>query len=272
MEFGHSTVIMPVVKKKAISAPTRMPHRVPTMTGREVLCFPHMSQYERPMVERNDCIPAAPVCIASEPFYLCGSHWSMLLFPFGCDEEAQWLGVRLRNLTGKEVDISYTLSLQRQPADEAAIAFLRASDCKPWEEPSSFAGHDARWDVFEPAGGSDEWGVDELVLLEELGPLIHADTLCVRLDMEVYSDVDLDSHPLSRLIHGGGECSDGDLVRMADEDLVLLKRRSGGVRIGVVEGLQDQIVSKRGEPAKESRRQSAFRGRGAGAGHSYQPH
>ena len=225
--------------------------RVPAYQGSVTLSFPNfLSGYSRPMVEVGDCIPAPPVFIASDEFYLCGSRWVLVVFPYGSEEEGDCLAVRLRNRTNKAVDLSYNFSIKRRPQDTASIKFDTAEDADPR---SSFTGYEPRQDVFEPHGSAnDEWGVDDLILLEELHPLIVDDTFVCSIDMEVFGDVDLDQQPISLLIASGGDdVSDADLLKMADKDLVLLKKSTGGQGFGQIEGKQNSIVLKRGAPPQQ---------------------
>jgi hypothetical protein len=198
------------------------------------------------MVEVGDCIPATPVSISSEAFYLCGTHWALLVYPFGNDEEGDVLSLRLKNLTDKTVEASYKFSLKKKLSDTVCLKFDTSEDA---DVPSSFTGNEFRHDIFGPHGrDDDEWGIEDLILLEELYPLLMDGTLVVQLYMEVFSEVDLDAHPLTRLIQTGGDAvTESELLRLADADLVLLKRGNNGVGvIGQVAAKQDNIVSRRG--------------------------
>jgi len=221
--------------------------RVPSFQGSITLSFSNfLTGYARPMVEVGDCIPASPVFIASEEFYLCGSRWVLVVYPFGSEEEGDCLAVRLRNMTNKAVDLSYEVSIKRRPQDAASIKFDTDEDSDPR---SSFTGNEPRQDVFEPQGSAnDEWGIDDLILLEELHPLIVDDTLVCSIYMEVFGDVDLEQQPISLLIAASDDVSDADLIKMADKDLVLLKKTTGGQGFGQIEGKQNTIVQKRGAP------------------------
>jgi len=219
--------------------------RVPTLTGETTIAFPGFMNAERPMVEMGDCIPATPAVLESDSFYLCGARWQMLVYPFGNDEEGDVLSVRLKNLTEKPVELSYVLSLKRRVTDSVCIKFDTEKDA---ENPSSFMGNEPRLDVFQPLGQRDnEWGVEDLLLLEELYPLIVDGTLVVHCYMEVFSEVDLNSHPLTRLIETGGDAvTEADLLKLADADLVLLKKSQAGPSLGQISTKQDKIVLNRG--------------------------
>ena len=224
---------------------TQAGKRVPTLTGETTIAFPGFMNAERPMVEMGDCIPATPVVLESDSFYLCGARWQMLVYPFGNDEEGDVLSVRLKNLTEKPVELSYVLSLKRRVTDSVCIKFDTEKDA---ENPSSFMGNEPRLDVFQPLGQRDnEWGVEDLLLLEELYPLIVDGTLVVHCYMEVFSEVDLNSHPLTRLIETGGDAvTEADLLKLADADLVLLKKSQAGPTLGQISTKQDKIVLNRG--------------------------
>lgn len=205
------------------------------------------------MVEMGDCIPATPVCISTESFYLCGSSWKMLVYPYGLDEIGDSLAIRLRNMSSKSVDCAYKLDLKKLPTDTACIKFDTDEDADP---PSSFAGNEVFNDIFDSSGTkNDEYGIEDLILIDELSPLLINDTLVVKVYMEVFGEVDLSAHPLTMLIESGEEVSERDLTTMADKDLVLLKKGNSGPGIGVVSSRQDSIVSKRGaEPEKDVRK------------------
>lgn len=228
--------------------------RVPTLTGDIQLAFSDLLSAVRPMVEIGDCIPATPVSMSSEVFYLCGTRWMLLVYPFGNDEEGDVLSLRLKNLTDKIVEASYKFSLKKKLSDSGCLKFDTSEDA---DVPSSFTGNESRHDIFAPHGRpDDEWGIEDLILLEELYPLLVDGTLVVHLYMEVFSEVDLDAHPLTRLIQTGGEAvTESELLRLADQDLMLLKRGNNGVGvIGQVASKQDSIVSRRGaEPVAPHR-------------------
>ena len=237
----------------------RRPKRVAAYQGSITLSFPNfVNGYSRPLVEVGDCVPAQPVCITSEEFYLCGARWILAVYPFGSEEEGDSLAVRLRNRTKNSVDLSYIVSLKRRAQDSAPIKFDTDKDADPR---SSFTGYEARQDVFEPQGSAnDEWGIDDLILLEELYPIITDDTLVLEIYMEVFGNVDLDQQPISLLIASGGDdVSDSDLLQLADKDLFLLKKSTNGEDFGLIEDRQNTIVQKRGVPPPQEESKHSHR-------------
>ena len=243
------------MSRRRVPEAVRRKPRVPTLQGEITLSFPDFLLAERPLVELGDCIPATPVCQASDEFYLVGCRWRMLVYPFGDCEEGDVMCVRLKNLTSKPVELSYVLSLKRRATDSDCIVFDTSEKA---DNPSSFNGEEARLDLFGPHGTkNDEWGVEDLIALDELYPLLVDGTLVVHVRMDCFSEVDLDQHPLTRLIETGGDAvTESDLLRLADQDLVLLKKSQAGADSGQVFSKQDTIVSRRGaEPAPVSKKQ-----------------
>lgn len=136
-------------------------------------------------------------------FQLCGSTWSLNVYPLGVDNTGEFFSVHLISLSEEAVRVSYGFTLKNH----------RGEDCV-WTDPEDQV-------LFSIADGNNEWGVDELIPLSDLAAnsgFVHDSQLTIVVTITVYDRDDLNSHDsLSTAIENAGEKS--DLIKLANEDL-----------------------------------------------------
>lgn len=169
----------------------------------------------------------------TQPFNLCGSSWSLNVYPLGVDNSAEFLSLFLISLSEEVVRVSYGFTIKDQ---------LGGEDCT-WTDPEEVV-------TFSSAEeGNNVWGVDELISLAELAgrPGYTAnDTVKIAITMTVYGREDLNSHDaLAGAIEKAGEKT--ELIQLANQDLAeVVSKLPVRRNMKAQKTQEDKIVSVRG--------------------------
>ena len=189
-------------------------------------------------VENEDDIVTLPDSqyIESEDFELCGHMWSLRVYPHGIDEHSDCVAIRVQNKSPNMINAYYNISLKRSdsPTDDYRMNM--------WVDP------ELDKLCFRRVGHPDSnWGCDDFISFEELYDPnmdymdLERDILYVELQMQVYGDDILASHPLKKAIEtGAGEDA---LLEIADTDLTTIKNAmKGSVPLNVLINQQNRLL------------------------------
>jgi hypothetical protein len=136
---------------------SRKSKKVASLTGKIVIEFENIRKQKKNKQPRGTSIQAEPVCMESKPFLLCGNTWTLLLYPYGVDEDSECLSIKLQNHSDDIINAYYALSIKRsnRDDDDYRINF--------WVDP------DIDNLYFQPNGTQDDsWGVDDFIPLNDL--------------------------------------------------------------------------------------------------------
>jgi len=133
--------------------------KVASLHGSHVAEFNNLFKQTKNEQPSGTSICAEPVVLESAPFLLCGNIWTVKVYPFGVDEDSEFLSVKLQNKSEDVINAYYNFSIKRtakpHPADEQRLNF--------WVDP------DIDRLYFQPEGTEDSaWGVDDFIPLAEL--------------------------------------------------------------------------------------------------------
>lgn len=148
--------------------------------------------------------------ISSPPFVLCGNVFACELFPIGCMPYSEHAALRLKNMSRNKVRLSYKLRLINQMDSTKDIVF---------EDPDGIQD-------FSPYGLTTDcaWGCDDMILIDNLRNetfgYCHNDTIKIRVDIIMYTEIDIVHHPLTKLIESADK--ESDLIKLAEDDLSLI--------------------------------------------------
>ena len=92
--------------------------KVASLSGSYIVKFDDILLHEKPEQDAGSAIPAEPLVVESQTFLLCGNWWSVLLYPFGCDEDGEYLAVRLQNKSEDQVNAYYAISIKKSMSSE----------------------------------------------------------------------------------------------------------------------------------------------------------
>jgi hypothetical protein len=187
--------------------------------------------------------------VVCNPFSICGTEWQLQVCPkgfddhFGTSEEVK-VSCHLKHCGSKPVRCRYTLTLIHASREDKNITWTDE------EGVVSFGVADS---------GSDIWGTEEFFPLSLLASdgygYLRADILAINVDMEIYGDVHIDSHPLTKAIENTSAELD-DLKALAVSELSLITKTLPGskncLKAGEEFKYQDKIVKSR-VPAHKGR-------------------
>ena len=131
--------------------------KIASLTGSHVCEFNNLLLLPKNEQPCGTSICAEPIVIESEPFLLCGNTWTVKLYPYGVDEDSEFVSIKLQNKTEEVVNAYYALAIKRSDAleDEQRLNM--------WVDP------DVDSLYFQPNGHEDSsWGVDDFIPLDEL--------------------------------------------------------------------------------------------------------
>ena len=212
----------------------------PTLSGKVVCRFDGIKAFvpKEIKIENEDDIVTLPESqyMESEDFELCGHMWSLHVYPGGIDEKSDCVAIRVQNKSSNMINAFYNISLKRSdnPADNYCMNM--------WVDPEL----DNLY--FKRMGHPDSnWGCDDFISFKELyDPSMHymdleQDILYVELQMQVYGDDMLASHPLKKAIETGA--AEKALLEIADTDLTTIKNAmKGGVPLNVLISQQNRLL------------------------------
>ena len=182
--------------------------------------------------------------IISDKFTICGSEWEMHLFPKGIDdhfggEEDIQVACHLKNCTSKKVRCKYSFTLLNESSPLKNIT---------WSDPEGVVTFGSQ------KSGNATWGIDEFfslqVLDDDRAGYCPDSCLSISVLMEVYGDVDIDSHPLTKAIESAA--AQEDLIALANSELTLITRTLPGSKAHLKAGeeftYQDSLLKQRFHP------------------------
>jgi hypothetical protein len=128
-----------------------------SLTGSHVCEFSNLMLKPKNDQPHGTSICAEPVVIESAPFLLCGNTWVIKVYPYGVDEDSEYLSVRLQNKSDDIINAYYALAIRRSDSID------NEQRLNMWVDPDIDSLH------FQPYGHEDSaWGVDDFIPLRDL--------------------------------------------------------------------------------------------------------
>lgn len=175
--------------------------------------------------------------ITSEVFNICGTDWEIVLTPklydsFGDDSLEQFCAIHLVHLADKTVRVGYVFSIENP--------FVSGPNWE-WKELEG----DGVVDFEAVSTGNSRWGTEEFIPLNILQEnYVINDALEITVTIEIFGEVELSSHPLTKAIESAAKTD--DLIRLADADLSLITKALPTVRpVQDINKQQDHIIKSR---------------------------
>ena len=165
--------------------------------------------------------------ISTPTFTLCGSMWSLCVYPIGIDDTSEYISVRLVNMSPDEVFATYFLSIKNQ----------KGGKDHTWKDPEGivlFSGEKE---------GDNAWGSDEFISLQELSlrdDFTANESITFEVEMEVFGRDYLKTETLSKAILDTAEKS--DIIKLADEEILELTKKLPVLRNSVAQKKQEDGI------------------------------
>jgi hypothetical protein len=169
----------------------------PSLQGSHIVEFDSVRFQKKNEQPSGTSICAEPVVLESEPFLLCGNTWTIKCFPFGVDEDSEYLSLKLQNQSSDIINAYYTFCIKRSmdSTDEHRLNM--------WVDP------DIDKLYFQPIGHEDSaWGVDDFLPLADLH----------REELGYMDFFPLDPEPAENIEEEeeGGKGDDGNITQAVD--------------------------------------------------------
>mmetsp|Transcript_4342 Transcript_4342/g.4459 ORF Transcript_4342/g.4459 Transcript_4342/m.4459 type:complete len:273 (+) Transcript_4342:235-1053(+) len=166
-------------------------------------------------------------------FSICSNSWSLDIYPSGINENAEYLSVRLVNMSEVDVFASYVISVINQDSTKSIH----------WKDPECPL-------IFQSCNtGDNSWGPDELISIKtanrkKSGFCVN-DSLIFDVSITVYG-AELDSIAERAVLKGRDEILATSLSSLMDEDLEEIHIKPfGRLRIEQERSLQDHLITTR---------------------------
>ena len=91
----------------------RKAKKVASLQGAQVVEFSNFRKQKKNEQPSGTSICAEPVVFESEPFLLCGNMWTVKAYPFGVDEDSDFLALKLQNKSSDIVNAYYSFCIKR---------------------------------------------------------------------------------------------------------------------------------------------------------------
>lgn len=180
------------------------------------------------------CVDEHYSYVSSPKFTLCGSQWTLSIFPTGVYETNDYLSIFLVSHSKEDVYASYTLSIKNQASEGPNFS---------WSDPEGIVKFSASDD------GDNQWGNEEFILIDDASDNLNytgGGKITFEVAIEVFGREDLNRETLSKEAQDAVETK--DLIKLADEDLYQLVKKLPKCKNSVAQKKQeDGIVKKRGE-------------------------
>ena len=149
------------------------------------------------------------------------------------DATGDYIGVAIRNMSGKAAKASYNINVKNQRKRDEDI---------DWKDPDGMV-------QFAADGPDSQWGCEDLLDREALMPVYGYcidDRVKFRVTINLFSTVEIDDQPLAtEILKKGPAVSEDDLMQIADQDNRKVIAPLVGVRAGHVQKLQDQLLREK---------------------------
>ncbi len=135
------------------------------------------------------------------------------------------------NLSDVAVKAAYTIR---------CIPFVNTRDTIEWSDPD----HIVHFSKFE--GPDYVWGNEDFYNIEELKHnhiFYNKDTVVFELELTIYSHVNINDQPLTKLVEGAD--SENDLLKIAQNDISKIVIKAAGRPAGEEKFLQDRLLHAR---------------------------
>lgn len=157
--------------------------------------------------ETEDFMIDNPIC--STPFVLCGNEFTCQLFPIGMMPYSEYAAIRLKNMSRNKIRLSYKIRLINQLDSTNDIIF---------EDPDGIV------DFFPHRTTDCAWGCEDMISIDDLRSktlgFCNNDSIRVKIELKMYTAIDIIHHPLTKLILSAEK--ESDLIKLADDDLSLI--------------------------------------------------
>ena len=98
-----------------------------SLQGAKVIEFNNIFEQKKNDQPAGTSICAEPVMLESDPFLLCGNIWTVKVYPYGVDEDSEFLSIKLQNKSEDIINAYYSFSIKRTtkpyPEDEQRLNF-----------------------------------------------------------------------------------------------------------------------------------------------------
>jgi hypothetical protein len=173
--------------------------------------------------------PLGVMDISSPSFPVCGSMWSISVYPIGIDETGDFLSLRLVNLSEEEVFASYVFSLKNARGGEDHV----------WKDPEGIVLFSSKQD------GDNAWGSDEFIALADLhltDDFTADEKITLDVKIEVFGRDYLKTETLSKEILDTTE--KGEIIKLADSEIMELTKKLPPLRNSVAQKKKEDGLIK----------------------------